>query len=157
MTSLPYQSPPSEESKPVFVEIGEFIRVELPPSDVCRSMGVSYQERDVQLVATRALEGGAMAQLYDDDGAPFSIPILPGEAGIYTMTTAGGSLRYYVPRRFAREREFAVRYFHTGKVEATYRVRAFCQAEAEEYVFAHRLELSPEDVTPLADDYQQYL
>lgn len=55
------------------------------------------------------------------------------------------------------EKPFTVHWVHTGKFEADYTVQATSQEEAEEYVAEHRLELDPENVVPLSDDYEQFL
>ena len=52
---------------------------------------------------------------------------------------------------------FTVYWVHTGKFEADYIVEATNYEEAAEYVAEHRLELEPENVFPLSDDYEQYL
>lgn len=52
---------------------------------------------------------------------------------------------------------FTVHWVHTGKFEADYIVEATNYEEAAEYVAEHRLEIEPENVFPLCDDYEQYL
>ncbi len=74
----------------VYLTIGDTIRVRLPYSEVCVHMRVAGKPMTVQIVGTEY----PVAQLIGDDGAPFSGPILLGEAGIYT-----DGERYYVPAR----------------------------------------------------------
>lgn len=52
---------------------------------------------------------------------------------------------------------FTVHWIHTGKFEADYTVPANSREEAEAYVAEHRLELDPENLLPLSDDYLQFL
>lgn len=51
------------------------VRVELPFSEVCMHMRVAGRTMWVAPV-------GTMAQIYDDDGRKFSIPVTRGEAGL---------------------------------------------------------------------------
>lgn len=53
---------------------------ELPFSEVCMHLGVAGKPMLCRVVGTA---GSEMVQLLDEDGAPFSFPILPGEAGLY--------------------------------------------------------------------------
>jgi hypothetical protein len=55
------------------------------------------------------------------------------------------------------EQEFTVKWVHAGKYEATYRVQARSQEGADAYVEEHRLELEPEVVFPLSEDYEKFL
>jgi hypothetical protein len=52
---------------------------------------------------------------------------------------------------------FEVKWVHTGKFEALYRVKARSQEEADAYVEEHRLKLEPISVVGLCDDYEQYI
>jgi hypothetical protein len=59
------------------VAIGDVVTVELPWSEVCMHMRVAGKRMNVQVLSHRS------AQLLNDDGTPFSFPILAVEAGIY--------------------------------------------------------------------------
>jgi len=65
-----------------YIVAGERVTVTLPWSEVCLSMRVADKAMGVEITPTGA------AQLFGDDGAPFSFPITLGEAGIYS--DAGG-------------------------------------------------------------------
>lgn len=58
------------------LSVGDRVRIELPYSEVCMHMRVAGQ---VFVVEVR--EHGA--QILNEDGSPFSFPILHGEAGIF--------------------------------------------------------------------------
>jgi hypothetical protein len=58
------------------VTIGESITVTLPYSEVCMHMKVAGKQMTV------ILQSPWQAQLFDQEGKPFSFPISPGEAGI---------------------------------------------------------------------------
>ena len=66
----------------VTIAPGERVKVRLPWSEVCMHLGVAGRVMSVELV-----EGGSAVQLYDEDGDPYSFPILPGEAGFYRDVT----------------------------------------------------------------------
>ena len=57
--------------------IGDIVNVVLPHSEVCMHMRVAGKRMNVQVLSHRS------AQLLNDDGTPFSFPILAVEAGIY--------------------------------------------------------------------------
>lgn len=79
-----------ERGGQVFLEVGDAIRVRMPYSEVCSHMRVAGKPMTVQVVG----DDYPMAQLFGDDGRPFSSPILLGEAGIYS-----DGQRHYVPTR----------------------------------------------------------
>ncbi len=87
----------------------------------------------------------------------------PYDAGVTSVVAdvdaaAADHINEQVPGyRPEEEQEFLVRWVHTGKYEATYRVKARSQEEADAYVQEHRLELEPVEVFPLSDDYEQFL
>ena len=62
----------------VTLKPGQTRRITLPHSEVCMHMKVSGKSMRVKLLAD-----GRFAQLYLDNGDPFSFPITRGEAGIY--------------------------------------------------------------------------
>jgi hypothetical protein len=82
------------------------------------------------------------------------ITVIVADVDIATVEHIKESIPEYQPEE---EQEFAVRWIHTGKYEATYFAPARNQEEAHAYVAAHRQELEPVDVVPLSDDYQQFL
>ena len=59
------------------------IRVELPYSEVCMHMRVAGKRMWVRPV------GEHMAQLLNDDGSHFSIPVTRGEAGLPPLPARG--------------------------------------------------------------------
>jgi len=65
---------------------GQIVRVELPYSEVCMHLGIAGQVRKVMVLEDAA-------QILNDDGTKFSIPITHGEAGIYRQP---GTLYAYV-------------------------------------------------------------
>jgi len=68
---------------------GEIVKVKLPYSEVCMHMRVAGKVMWVQL---RGVSTQAVAQLYSEKGGkfvPFSAPILPGEAGLYSVGSLG--------------------------------------------------------------------
>lgn len=75
------------------VAIGDTVHVELPYSEVCMSMRVAGARRDVHLVSENA------AQILNEDGTPFSFPVLPGEAGLFHDAT--GFYTYAAPKAAA--------------------------------------------------------
>jgi hypothetical protein len=74
-----------------FVRIGETVRLELPYTEVCMFMRVAGEIFDVQLQG----EQYPVAQLYRLDGTPFSFPITPGEAGLFSHHGAKDPARRY--------------------------------------------------------------
>lgn len=63
-----------------YMNPGETVRLELPYSEVCMHMQVAGKVMDVELLDRQY----PMAQLYNDDGSPYSAPITTGEAGFYS-------------------------------------------------------------------------
>src|SRR5258708_4768799 len=75
-----------------FVQAGDVVRLRLPYTEVCMPMRVAGKAMNVQIVTDGI---STAAQLFRDDGSPFSTPITLGEAGI--LTDEAG--RLYVPNR----------------------------------------------------------
>ena len=72
--------PPDDDHlwRSIEVKIGEPVYKKMPASEVCLHMRVTDR-----WMAVVVLEGGRMAQLYDQAGQMFSGPITVGEAGIF--------------------------------------------------------------------------
>ncbi len=50
-----------------------------------------------------------------------------------------------------------IKWIHTGKYEAIYKIHASSEETAIDYVSNHRLELESSEIIPLSDDYEQYM
>jgi hypothetical protein len=61
------------------IKPGDRVPLELPYSEVCMHMRVAGRVMDVQLTDGEY----PMAQLMNEDGSEFSLPVTTGEAGIY--------------------------------------------------------------------------
>jgi hypothetical protein len=59
------------------VRPGEPVEITIAWSEVCMHLGIAGQRRRVEITP------GGMAQIYAPNGQPFSLPVTPGEAGIY--------------------------------------------------------------------------
>lgn len=75
-----------------YAQPGETVTLELPWSEVCMSMHVAGRTAQVRLEPCDD-HGRCVAQIFDDNGRPFSFPVLPGEAGFYRNTDGW----YYYP------------------------------------------------------------
>jgi hypothetical protein len=84
------------------VRAGDRFRLELPCSEVCMHMHVAGKVMTVEVIRGRHSDGrpSFAAQLYGDNGQPFSIPILTAEAGIYGY---GDDMFYYAARESAED------------------------------------------------------
>lgn len=69
------------------IKVGQRGRTRLPHSEVCIHMRVTDKYMDFVVVSDRAV------QLYNDDGTPFSSPILTSEAGLFSESE--GCFYYY--------------------------------------------------------------
>jgi hypothetical protein len=63
------------------VNLDQMVEVTLPYSEVCVHMKVAGKRMKVKL------QTPWQAQLFTMEGEPFSFPIAPGEAGIYSDST----------------------------------------------------------------------
>lgn len=84
------------ESK--YLNIGDSVRIEIRHSEACRYLKPNGKMAAGQILKVQLVgeENHAMAQLFSDDGTPYSFPVLPGEAGIYTeYGKPGEPNRYY--------------------------------------------------------------
>ena len=76
-------------------KIGDRFMIELPYSEVCMHLGLAGKVRMIEIQADGA-------QILDQEGRPYSIPITWGEAGVYTSRagqpyTDGPSIAYRCP------------------------------------------------------------
>lgn len=69
------------KSKRIDVKPGQFFKTVMPHSEVCIHMQVAGKE-----MLGRLSEDGRSVQLFRPENSlePFSFPILPGEAGLYS-------------------------------------------------------------------------
>jgi hypothetical protein len=75
-----------------YVQPGDVVRLELPCSEVCMHMRVAETIRRVRVEPGG--RWGPSAQILNDSGTCFSIPILMSEAGFYRD---GAGWYYYPP------------------------------------------------------------
>jgi hypothetical protein len=91
MTMTDTTTPPADIARntppPIqYVKPGETVTVELPWSEVCMSMRVAGRATRVQLIDPDGEGRHMLAQIFDDEGRPFSFPVLASEAGFYRNT-----------------------------------------------------------------------
>lgn len=83
----------------IYLRPGDRVRLEMPFSEVCMHMRVAGTAMDVELLSGDRGNAGRpwfAVQLYrPGEPCPFSLPITPGEAGIFTC--ADGSHYAYGP------------------------------------------------------------